>query len=94
MIHPDGKFAMMWNIVLVFLLLYTATIMPYRMAFAEPEMFDIWWYLEIVVDIGFFTDLCVNLFSAYYNAENQLVTNRQSIFFNYLRSWMLLDILA
>jgi hypothetical protein len=57
MIHPDGKIAFCWNLVLIVLLLYTATIMPYRLAFVDPVMFDTWWFIEILVDVGFFTDV-------------------------------------
>jgi hypothetical protein len=94
MINPDSRFSFLWQIALVFLLLYTATIMPYRMAFVEPVVYDTWWYIELVVDVGFVTDVCVNLLSAYYDAESKLVTDRRRIFFNYLRSWMILDVVA
>jgi hyperpolarization activated cyclic nucleotide-gated potassium channel 2 len=94
MIHPDGRIAFGWNLALIFLLLYTATIMPYRMAFVEPVMFDAWFFIELLVDIGFFTDVCVNLLSAYHDEDNKIVIDRRQIFLRYLKSWMLLDIVA
>jgi hypothetical protein len=94
MIHPDGKISFIWNMLLALLLLYTATIMPYRMAFVEPVLFDTWFFIELVVDVGFVTDVFVNLFSAIYDVENKLVVNRKRIFMNYLRTWMILDIVA
>jgi hypothetical protein len=94
LIHPDGKISVTWNIVLALLLFYTATIMPYRLAFVEPVMFDEWFYIEILIDVGFFIDVLVNLFTAYYTSDGYLVIDRRSILMTYLRSWMLLDIVA
>ena len=34
-ILPDSKFKIMWNIIMVILLLYTATFVPYRTAFID-----------------------------------------------------------
>jgi hypothetical protein len=68
--------------------------MPYRLAFTEPAMFDPWFFIELTVDFGFFCDVWVNLFSAYYTSDGYLVVERRAIFMTYLRSWMLLDIVA
>jgi hypothetical protein len=32
-LHPDGKFKRFWSIVLVFMLTYVATMMPFNLAF-------------------------------------------------------------
>ena len=47
LIHPSRNFAAIWNIVLVIILLYTATIMPYRIAFEEFVWFNAWFYIEL-----------------------------------------------
>jgi hypothetical protein len=39
-------------------------------------MFDTWWFIEILVDVGFFTDVWINLLSAYNDSENKVVTDR------------------
>jgi hypothetical protein len=94
MIHPDSRISVSWNIILAALLIYTATVMPYRLAFIEPVMYDGWFYVELMVDIGFFIDVWANLFTAYYTSDGYLVVDRKSIFMTYLRSWMLLDVVA
>jgi len=76
MFHPNRGPKTVWNIVLMTLLIYTATVMPYKIAFIESEPGDGWFYLEIVLDLLFFVDVIVNIFSAYYDNESQLVTNR------------------
>lgn len=54
MIHPDGRLKKFWNIILSVLLLYTAIVMPYRMAFVASKMWDTWFFVELTVDILFF----------------------------------------
>ena len=60
MFHPNRWPKTAWNGVLMSLLIYTATVMPYRMAFIESEFGDDWFYTEIVIDSLFFIDLIVN----------------------------------
>ena len=91
--HPSGNFNGIWNIVLVLILLYTAIVMPYRLAFAEFVWFDEWFYIELCVDALFFTDFLVNLNTAIYE-DRQLIVSRKVIFLTYLRGWFFLDILA
>jgi hypothetical protein len=65
--------------VLALLLLYTATIMPWRMAFIDTVMWDDWFIAELVIDGLFFCDFLVNCFSAFYDYEGMLVTDRRKI---------------
>ena len=76
------------------LLLYTATVMPYRMAFIQSVMYDSWFYVELCVDALFFIDLLINCFSAYYNNHGHLVTDRKIIIISYLRSWFIIDLFS
>lgn len=39
-IHPDSIVKKIWNIVLIFLLVYTAILMPYRLAFIQGTIYD------------------------------------------------------
>ena len=94
MIHPDNKISAIWNVMLAVLLLYTAIIMPYRMAFIEPVWGDTWFFIELSVDALFMIDVIVNLLSAFYDSEHELVIDREIIFMTYLKSWMLFDIVA
>lgn len=42
------------------LLIYTATAMPYRMAFIEAEIWSDWFIAELIIDLLFLTDVVVN----------------------------------
>jgi hypothetical protein len=91
---PDHTFKNVWNAILALLLIYTATIMPFRLAFVDGDSYDGWWYLDIVIDTLFFIDILVNINSAYLDNEGQLITDRCKIFIKYLKTWLLLDIIA
>jgi hypothetical protein len=79
LLHPNGRIKSVWNIVLAILLLYTATVMPWRMAFIDTKMWDDWFIFELCIDGLFFIDFLVNCFSAYYDYEGVLVTDRKKI---------------
>ena len=62
-IMPTSRVKTFWNLVMLLLLLYTAVIVPYRVAFVDfPSTFM--FIFEIFVDLLFVTDLFVNFFSA------------------------------
>ena len=46
------------------------------------------------LDTAFLTDVLVNLFSAYYDEDNRLITSRKKIVCTYLKGWFVVDILA
>ena len=79
---------------MVLLLVYTATIMPFRLAFIQAPTNSDWFWAETIIDIFFFMDIVVNFVSAYYDSEGKLVVNRKQIFAMYAKSWMLFDISA
>jgi hypothetical protein len=56
MFHPDRTPKIVWNLVLIILLIYTALIMPYKIAFVENEWFDTWFWVDLSVDFLFFID--------------------------------------
>jgi hypothetical protein len=60
MFHPNSASKTIWNMILTLLLVYTATVMPYRIAFIESEMFDSWFWVGLVVDVLFGIDFVIN----------------------------------
>mmetsp|Transcript_11920 Transcript_11920/g.22855 ORF Transcript_11920/g.22855 Transcript_11920/m.22855 type:complete len:687 (+) Transcript_11920:2060-4120(+) len=92
-LFPDDVFVKLWQITVALLLLYTATVTIFRIAFIDYED-DSWSISDTVIDGLFFFDVVVNCFLAYYDSEMNLVTSRVKIFVNYLRTWMILDIVS
>ena len=67
---PNGCFKLFWNLILVSLLLYTATIMPYRIAFLnDDDPIPAVITFDIIIDLLFAFDLFVNLISAYEDSD-------------------------
>lgn len=91
--HPESKSKLIWNSILIVLLIYTATITPFRICFMENILYSNWWWVDTIVDFLFFVDIIVSINSAYFEGEN-LIIDRKNIFFRYLKTWMLLDISA
>ena len=61
---PESGIKTFWNIVIIFLLLYTATIVPFRTAFID-DVTPSFEKFEICIDILFLMDLIINFISAY-----------------------------
>jgi hypothetical protein len=89
---PDSTFLKVWMCIVILLLLYTAYVMPYKMAFIDTTS-DSWFYLELCIDILFMCDVAITLNTAY-NTVNGLVVSRKHIFLNYLKGWLLFDLMA
>ena len=87
-----------WNILMIFLLIYVATYVPYGVCFdnrapgAPAEVMD---YVDGVVDGLFFVDIIINFFSAYEDPNTNLpVVKLRKIAANYISSWFILDLIA
>lgn len=62
--------------VIVFLLVYTAIFVPYKIAFIEEES-DVLRIVEATVDILFGIDIIVNFLSAVENKNGQLIVEHK-----------------
>ncbi len=93
MILPTSRYKIFWNLILVFLLLYVATFLPYRTAFLEEVPAGVT-VMEYIIDFLFTCDILVNFLSAYYDEDNSIVTDSCAIAKKYLKTWFLIDLLA
>lgn len=91
-IHPKSRLKKLWNFLMIFILLYTAIVMPYRIAFTENEFFDFWFFLENILNLLFFIDFLLNCLTAFYDSSNTLVTHLPTIIFQYLKGWFFIDL--
>jgi len=92
--HPSKGVKAYWNIFVGFLLLYTATVTPFILAFVETSYWDKWFWSDMIIDFCFLVDVVWNLNTAYAKNEGVLVTSRWKIFLNYLKGWLILDLCA
>ena len=74
-------------------MLYSSIITPYKIAFLSKQSIG-WMVTDIIIDLLFLADLMLNFFMAYFDEEEEIVTDRRKIVKNYLRSWFILDLVA
>lgn len=75
------------------LLIYTATVTPFRIAFVDEDPIG-WFIFDLTVDCLFFMDVLVNMFLAYYDDEMNIVVERKRIIVRYLKGWLIPDLFA
>ena len=88
---------MAWNLIILFLLLYTATLVPGRTVFRDDETWESHKFLlsfDILVDLLYLMDLILNFFMAFEDRDKKLEIRLKEIASNYLRSWFLPDLLS
>ena len=91
-IMPNSKFKTVWNIIVIVLLAYTSTFVPYQVAFVDQDSsFEV--FLNYLVDLLFGVDILVNFFSAY-EKNHRVETRLKPIAKNYLTGWFTLDLVA
>jgi len=96
--HPTTKLRQYWDFLQVFLLLYIAITVPYRLGFSEPS-YGAWYVADFFVDIYFYVDMVFNFFTAYWETSTDdddfhYVTNLWKIQKHYLKGWFTLDAIS
>lgn len=71
--------------------MYSATVLPYRIAF-QDEISLGWEVFDYGIDGLYWFDLVINMFSSYYDDDNQIVTKRSVVIKKYLKTWFLIDL--
>lgn len=94
MFHPSEGFKVLWNLILGVSLLYTAIITPFLLAFIVSREFDQWFFIDTILTGIFFLDVLVTLNTAYFDSEGKLICSRKQIFYNYLKAWLIVDVIA
>lgn len=93
-LRPDKPLRRTWDIYMLFLLLYVSTVSVFVFSFLgvlTVRNFVFW--IERMVDMSFFIDICLNFFTAYENL-GVLITDRRMIFKRYLFSWFIPDLVS
>lgn len=94
LLHPNSPFKLIWNPILSLTLLYTATIMPYRIGFSDDVYWDVYTVVDLVVDGIFGVDIIVTFLSARVRPDGTLEKNRWVIARKYIKGWFFIDLLA
>ena len=104
MLHPGDKRRLTWDVLCMALLFYSVINVPLQVAFEDREkscssafLEQNWsFYVDLFVDMAFMSDLAINMRTAYWHPRLQqtLVTDQKSIFLNYLKGFLIIDIVG
>jgi hypothetical protein len=76
------------------ILVYSAIITPYQIAFIEDEINQVSKIFDVIIYISFFFDMILNFFSAFLDKEDRLVKSQKKIIKNYLFGWFFIDLIS
>lgn len=96
---PGSKWMQYWDMYMLFLLFYTATLTPYEVCMMwEPTSINALYGLNLFVNISFMVDLIFNFFLPYREITKQgstrIVKDHKSIASHYLRSHFFIDLIS
>jgi hypothetical protein len=89
---PNDLLRIVWNFVIFFLLIYTATYVPYVTAFINSDSDSMMTQIELGIDSLFIADLFINFISAYEDVNFNVEVRLKFIAIRYIRSWFFLDL--
>jgi CRP-like cAMP-binding protein len=92
-IMPESLFCRLWEIIIFICLIYIFFIDTYQMGFVDDET-DTSIIFGITIDIVFSIDFVITFFLAYYDFDENLITNRKLIIFHYLANGFIVDLLT
>lgn len=91
--HPKSNFKLFWNWSIMFLLLYTATVTPYRLCFNVLQSPD-WIIADLFIDIMFFVDIIITFNTATISISGKYNFSRIYIAKQYIKWWFWIDLVS
>ena len=84
----------MWDLYIVFVLVFVAFVVPYRLAFVDVDT-DVWVWTYQTIDFMFLVDIVLTFFSSIQTDENsEEITDFKLIATEYVKSWFFFDIIS
>jgi hypothetical protein len=94
-VNPTSPGYLIWQLVIVLLLLYFATYIPFELGFLDTEDTPVRVAINWFIDFLFFVDIVVNFFTAFELAvTKKMETSLKAVALNYLSGWFLIDLVA
>ncbi|CAI2382508.1 unnamed protein product [Moneuplotes crassus] len=92
-IMPTSPFKIIWNITIIFLLLWTAIVVPYQTAFIDETPLGMFIF-SLFLDFLFILDLGINFISAVELPDDQVDVRFKAIAMAYIKGWFFIDATA
>jgi len=84
---------MMWDHFQMLLILYVATLTPFKFSFIDDGEYMLWEYLDYVIDFFFTVDIFITIFTPI-RINNELITSKLLILWNYAKTSLLFDVIS
>jgi len=86
---PQSHDRFYWDLIVLLLMLWVLYVVPFELAFVQTSRnLDAMFFLNVLVDVGFFVDILVNLNTGYFDTSRHAwVIARKKIVQRYVRSW-------
>ena len=90
LVHPKSIFRGNWDAILILFVFFTAVVLPIERSF-KVVFFPL---SNTLVDIVFYFDVLLNLFTSFYDENRKLSTSKMQIAYNYCFGYGFWDLLA
>jgi hypothetical protein len=90
----DNKYKQYWDFYVIFLILYVALVVPYRLGFESDDTpgWIVWGYF---LDFSFLIDIILTFFTSFYDQElSEHVCDHRRIAAEYMRLWFWIDMFS
>lgn len=92
-INPEGSFKLAWDHFQMMLILYVATLTPFKFSFIEDGDFPTWEKIDYVIDFFFTVDIVITFFTPI-KVKGVYVYSKWKIFVNYAKTTLFFDIIS
>ncbi|CAM9312779.1 unnamed protein product, partial [Scytosiphon promiscuus] len=94
LLNHESSEKLAWDIVMMFLIIFSAFDSPMQIAFHVDEV-GVLWFVEVVVDFVFLVDVGLNFRTTVMDADTkETITDIGEISARYLKGWFTLDIVS
>lgn len=95
-IEPSSNIRLSYDCILFILEIYSMFYIPFSLAFGLNEDIKInaGFIFNVLIDCVFFFDIILSFFTAYYDFDEQLITEIELIAVHYLHTWFVLDFIT
>lgn len=95
LVHPLSTFMRRWDMLTMWLLLYTAIWTPFEVAFVEEKRLSPMYFVNMVINLAFFTDMILNFNLMYFDEKLlTMISDRKLIAKRYLRGFFIIDFIS
>lgn len=95
LLDSHSPFIMKWDVITLFLLIWTSILTPFEVAFITSEQIDILFLLNRIVDLSFLFDILLQFCTAYHDpSTDSLVRSHPKIAKHYLSTWFSIDLVS